>query len=221
MFSAVGVDLLVLVATSLAFETTGCSILPIGPGAAFFAATGADGDAFVVLVAATLVDGCAVVAVFFAAGLTAGFALVAGVAAFFAVFAAPDLAALGTLVFATVLVDFTVLFAGDFLAAGLAADFFAGFSDSVNALTAFFAKVFTADLAAVLAVFLAAGFAAGLARDVVPAIFFVLLADFATVAFMVPCPSTNLPHLDLVVPPRAIQTLRIMRTCTLQSSKPP
>ena len=156
-------------------------------------ATGADGDAFVVLVAATLAGVLAVVAVFFAAGLTAGFALAAGVAAFFAVFAAPDLAALGTLVFAAVLVDFTVLFAGDFLATGLAADFFAGVSDLVNALTAFFAKVFTADLAAGLAAFFAtaffaAGFAAGFARDVVPAIFFVLLADFATVAFMVPCP---------------------------------
>ncbi|HWT72791.1 MAG TPA: hypothetical protein VN361_11455, partial [Oxalicibacterium sp.] len=129
--------------------------MPIGPGAAFLLATGAGGVAFLVDVAATLVGCRAVVAVFFAAGLTAGFALVVDVAGFFAVFAAPDLAALGTFAFTAVLVDFTVLFAGVFLAAGLAADFFAGFSDAVNALTAFFAKVFTADLAAVLGAFLA------------------------------------------------------------------
>jgi hypothetical protein len=197
-----------LVATSLAFETTGCSILPLDPDAAFLVATGADGDAFFVVVAATVVDCRAVVAAFFAAGLTAGFALVVDVAGFFAVFAAPEPAALGTFAFTAVLLDFTALFVGDFFAAGLAADFFAGFSDSVNALTAFFAKVFTTDLTAGREAFFAtafeAGFATGLAgftRDVVLAIFFVLLADFATVAFMVPCPLTNLPTPRSVVPP--------------------
>jgi hypothetical protein len=151
-----------------------------------------------------------VVAVFFAAGLTVGLALVVDAAGFFAVFAAPDLAALGAFAFTAVLVDFTALFAGVFLAAGLAADVFAGFSDWVNALTAFFAKVFTVDFTLVLATFLAAGFAR-VAAPVFGALFFVLLADFATVAFMVPCPLTNLPTPRSVVPPRAIHSLRIIR----------
>jgi hypothetical protein len=154
--------------------------------------------------------------------------LVVDDAGFFAVFAAPDLAALGTFAF-TVLVDFTALFVGDFFTAGLAADFFAGFSDSVNALTAFFAKVFTADFTAGRAAFFAtvfvAGFAAGFtadfARDVVLAVFFVLLADFATVAFMVPSSLNELANTSILSCRRAIYSLRVIQATTLLSSKRP
>lgn len=182
------VDLLVLVATSLTFETTACSILTTGPEAALLLlAVASDRGVCLIGVATAGVDLPAVVAAFFTVVLAAGFAFTTDFTGGFAFFAAPDLlpataffaatfgAAFGAAL-AEALGDFTVLFAGVFFA-------FAGvdLSGFVTALTTFFAKVFNDDLAGILP--------AGFAREIalaMGALFFVLFTDFVTVAFMVP-----------------------------------
>jgi len=160
-----------------------------------------------------------VVTAFFAAGLATGFALTTDFAGCFAVFAAPDLATTGAFALTAIFFDSTALFAGVFFAAGLIVDLLAGFSDSVSALTIFFAKVFTGDFAAG---FLTAGLArAGVAT--LGAIFFVLLADFVTVAFMVPCPLNELAELantQIGRALRAIHSPRIVQARYLLSAKP-
>jgi len=176
--------------------------LPVDPETAtFLLAAGVGGDAFF----DAAVTGAAVrvvIAVFLAAVLAGCFALTADDAGGFAVFAAPARVAPGAFVFAGVLPDSTALFAADFRAAGMAVDFLAGARVASSSLTVFFAKVLLGVTATACTDLPRAGFV----REavVLGVFFFVLLADFATVAFMVPCPLTNLPTPRSCHPPRAI-----------------
>jgi hypothetical protein len=173
-----------LVATSLAFETN-CSILSVSPEAVLLSLVAPDRDAFLSgIAAAGLRTGAAAFTAGFAVVLPAGFAFTADLTGGFAVLTALDLLAAGAfafVAFATGFGDFTALLAAVFFAAE-EADLAAAFSGLASALTTLPARDFTDDFAGV--------FATGLrtAAAVLGVVFFALLADFVTVAFIVPCP---------------------------------
>lgn len=143
-------------------------------------------DAFLSgIAAAGLRTGAAAFTAGFAVVLPDGLAFTAVLAGGFAVLTALDLLAAGVfafVAFATGFGDFTALLAGVFFVAEVA-DLAAAFSGLANALTTLPARAFTDDVAAG---FFAAGFRVTAA--VFGAVFFALLADFVTVAFIVPCP---------------------------------
>ncbi|HWU99397.1 MAG TPA: hypothetical protein VN114_12855 [Oxalicibacterium sp.] len=145
-----------------------------------------DRDAFFSGIAtAGLRTGAAAFTAGFAVVLPAGFAFTAALTGGFAVLTALDLLAVGVfalVVFATGFVDFTALLAGVFFTEE-EADFAAAFNGFASALTTLPARAFTDDFAGV---FFAAGLRATAAF--LGAVFFALLADFVTVAFIVPCP---------------------------------
>jgi hypothetical protein len=189
--STVEVDLVVLVATWLAFETTGCSILLSNLEAVFLPLIAFDREASLLGVAGTAVDFLTKAVIFFsefAAVLPAGTVFVAVFVVVFAggvtFFTAPDLVAATAFDWGVALGNFTVLFAGVFFAGlGSALILSAGLIVLVNALTIPSPIVFAEDLAGTLP----AGFVR-VAAITLGANFFVLLADFLTVAFIVPCP---------------------------------
>jgi hypothetical protein len=143
-------------------------------------------DAFLSGVAAAgLRTGAAAFTAGFAVVLPAGFAFTADLTAGFAVLTALDLLAAGVFAFGAFAIgfgDFTALLAGVFFAAE-EADLAVAFSGFANALTTLPARDFTDDFTGVF-------FATGLrvAAADLGVVFFALLADFVTVAFIVPCP---------------------------------
>ncbi|MFC7298522.1 hypothetical protein [Herminiimonas aquatilis] len=150
----------------------------------FFVPSAPDRDAFLFAATAialgatavTFLIGCAVTAV----TLTAAFALTAGLATGCRLFAT-------AVFFAATFGDFTALFVGAF------------FTTLATDLTAGFAAVFAA-------VTLPAGLERAGVTAFFAAIFFVLFADFVTVAFIVPCLSMNFPTLGSYRALRAIHT---------------
>ncbi|MFC7289263.1 hypothetical protein ACFQPC_14535 [Herminiimonas glaciei] len=179
---ATDVDLLDLVATSLAFKTTGFSILSATLETTLELLPVVDRDASLFGFAVTVVALLAL-AVTFVAGLALAAGLAAGLANGFALFTVLDFTA-GAFVLTAAFGDFTALLAGAFFTA-LAAGLATGLAALLAGLTALPATVFAGDF---LAGALLAGFARVVATAFFGAIFFALFADFVTVAFIVPCP---------------------------------
>jgi len=171
----------VLVATSLAFETTDGSILSAIGAAGLPAFFAPDRDTFFVTAVCVVLDVVAVVLVAeFIAVLTDFFAGAFSTSETLLVFAALARVATGVFLLAG---DFTALLATVFFA-GVTTALVAGLIALLKALTTLpvsdFAVVLTADLAvASLALLVAIGLGAA---------FFALFAAFVTVAFIVPCP---------------------------------
>ncbi len=187
MSLATDVDLLDLVATALAFKTTGFSILSAGLETVLLLLLVPDRDASLFGFAVAAVVDLLTVAVTFFTGLAvflaAGFACATGFANGLALFTALDFTAV-TFVLAVALGDFTALFASGFFTA-LATGLDAGLTVLFTVLTALPATVFAGDF---FAGALLTGFARVVAAAFFGAIFFALFADFVTVAFIVPCP---------------------------------
>jgi hypothetical protein len=177
---ATDVDLLDLVATSLAFKTTGFSILSTTLEAALELLSDRDASLFGFAVTAAALFAAAET---FVAGLALAAGFAAGLANGFALFTVLDFTA-GAFVLTATFGDFTALLAGAFFTA-LAAGLATGLAALLAGLTALPATVFAGDF---LAGALLAGFARVVATAFFGAIFFALFADFVTVAFIVPCP---------------------------------